>query len=294
MQIFASRRSHNIAPRNATKPPELKIKRRGAGVPIVFVPGFLETSHIWEGLIHRTDPFLPDTIDLALPGHPPWLPAKDDHLTDDWIDDVAESLAAIAPSGIRIVGHSTGGLVALELARLHPSLVRDVLLVGALHSGDIGGHKTLAHEAAENPWIGAILISATLQVWLSSETLFQVGLNSAMAAPVEPNDLPKDMRDIMRAACPRTLRDLLRWMSQRNASALSELNVPVSSIIGTKDIVIAPEHQIAALDLIDNTNATLLPTGHLPFFERPDLFDPVFGAWLANEPSAAHVHKQLP
>ncbi|THH38134.1 alpha/beta hydrolase [Aliishimia ponticola] len=275
----------NIAvPIQAPKPAAGHIARvhDGTGMPVVFIPGFLETTDIWSSLLRRTRPFLPECHALSLPGHPPWVPEPDDHLTDDWANTIAETLEDLGPKGVRLVGHSTGGLVALEIARLRPDLVKDVLLIGALHAGDVGGHKTWTHAAAEMPWIGPFLLSAALKAWLRSEESFRAGLASSMADRAGLFDVPVDMREMMRSACPRTLHALLQWMSHRDGADLSDISAPVASVIGTRDAVISPHHQIDTLRLLGNSSATLVPTGHLPFLERPDLFDPLFLGWLSR------------
>ncbi|MEM7747281.1 MAG: alpha/beta hydrolase [Pseudomonadota bacterium] len=265
---------NNFAPRHISKTHD------GIGTPILFIPGFLETNSIWGALVLRTSPTLPDCYALSLPGHPPWIPKPDDNLTDEWIGQVADVIADLVATPVRLVGHSTGGLVALEIAQIRPDIVEDILLVGALNSGQVGGHKTITHSAAELPWIGHYILSAALNAWLSSEKSFRAGLASAMADMASQDNLPLEMREHMRSACPRTLHALLRWMSLRDGEKLSQVNCLVTNVIGTKDPVIAPAHQMQTLGLVENVTGVLLPTGHLPFIERPDLFDPIFRGWV--------------
>lgn len=261
----------------------------GVGTPIVFISGFLETSAIWASLLRRQKQFLPSVYTLALPGHPPWITHPSNTLDDRWVRDCADAISHQIPGGARLVGHSTGGLAALAIARQQPDIVSDMMLIGALHAGDVGGHKTFSHAAAELPWIGPYLLSATLKLWLSSRVAFEAGLASVMSSHANVADMALEMRDDMITANPALLYALLKWMATQDGADLSRVTCPITSIIGSDDKVIAPEHQIDTLSEVANAHAVMIPTGHLPFIENPSLFDPLFRSWLAAEEPARNI-----
>jgi len=126
------------------------ILRKGTGVPLIFLHGFLGTGQDWravvEHLIHRT------CLAYDLPGHgkTPW--------TDDEIEDL---LAKALPSEpINLVGYSLGGRIALRFALRHPLRIHSLTLLstnyGLSNSEEkekrIKTDQAWAHKILSLPW----------------------------------------------------------------------------------------------------------------------------------------------
>lgn len=62
-------------------------------------------------------------------GSPPPPPGYD---LDGAVEDLRQALAADAPDGAVLVGHSLGGRIALDFAERHPALVRGVILLDSV------------------------------------------------------------------------------------------------------------------------------------------------------------------
>ena len=93
----------------------------GPTEPVVFLPGMLGGPRSWDAVLAE----MPDTV-----------PARVGRIDlDDSIAGMAESVLAQAPPRFSLVGHSLGGVVALEVARRAPDRVRKLVLVNASGRG---------------------------------------------------------------------------------------------------------------------------------------------------------------
>jgi pimeloyl-ACP methyl ester carboxylesterase len=97
--------------------PGLNIRIHGSGIPVVFLHGFLESSTMWNYLQFPKDVF--QCIYVDIPGHGKSAPLKDENAS---ITSLAQSICnELVSKGITtfdLVGHSMGGYVALEIARI--------------------------------------------------------------------------------------------------------------------------------------------------------------------------------
>lgn len=97
-----------------------------------------------------------------------YLPGPD-RGTDGFADDVAAAVDGLLDGPIHVVGHSTGGMVALHLAARHPELVASLVVVATastcppvladhldrwdamVRAGDVAGYLQDANDAATSP-----------------------------------------------------------------------------------------------------------------------------------------------
>ena len=97
--------------------PALNIRIQGSGIPVVFLHGFLESSTMWKYLHFSKEVF--QSIYVDIPGHGKSAPLRDENAS---ITSLAQSICnELVSKGITtfdLVGHSMGGYVALEIARI--------------------------------------------------------------------------------------------------------------------------------------------------------------------------------
>lgn len=94
---------------------------------VVFLHGAGLNAHTWDTtILHLQAPAL--AIDLAGHGDSSWRDDVD-YSPRNLAADVAEALAQWTTAPVLVVGQSLGGLTAAALARSHPALVRDVIIV---------------------------------------------------------------------------------------------------------------------------------------------------------------------
>jgi len=105
------------------------------------------TSRQWRKLAQRLAPthdvLAPDLIGY---GDPPWPPGKPFHFTQD-----LEHLAAMLDRPAALVGHSYGGLLALQLALAYPERVRSIAVYEPVAFGILGPDDADARAALALP-----------------------------------------------------------------------------------------------------------------------------------------------
>lgn len=90
----------------------------GEGPPLLLVHGFASTKLFWEPLRPRLEAHHTVLIpDLPLHGASPELPADVDPTPERFVDALEAELDGHGWDRVHVVGHSYGGLLALELAR---------------------------------------------------------------------------------------------------------------------------------------------------------------------------------
>jgi pimeloyl-ACP methyl ester carboxylesterase len=250
----------------------------------VFLPGLFETPHVWRDIIDRLG--LEDPLCLDLPGHVPRQSSKQvrtDLRTGAWLDDIARRIGRRhRHRPVVLVGHSTGGLLALQLAERHPSLVSGLFLVGALTSGDRGRWFDPVAHAMTVAAIGRPLSRAIWSVWLGSPRRFRRWIDMAAGAHVDLQGA-EAMRRTLRACDPDAISACAEWVIQADIrDILGRINAPILSLIGARDRVVAPHHQLDLIRRAPNAQAMLMNGGHLLFAERPEDAVTALCGWLLH------------
>ncbi|MCA8880968.1 MAG: alpha/beta hydrolase [Rhodobacteraceae bacterium] len=268
-----------------TDPPPLVTIADGpsTAAPIVLLHGFLESPSLWRDLPPRlwADRHV---VSLPLPGHAPWRTTRTGLaalLEDDaFLDCYAEALSRHRPgTRWRLVGHSTGAMVALALARRHPNLVDVVCAVAPLLSGSVCA-RGLQGAVVRLPMVGLVTFRWLVGRWLADAESFAAGLRTVTGGPTAP--LPR--LEGMQAELAQTdLECLYRfgcWIGTRDMEAhLATLRHPVLAMVCDHDPVIDPRHQLRLIRAAPLASAVVLRSGHLPMFETPRAFARVFAAW---------------
>jgi uncharacterized protein YndB with AHSA1/START domain/pimeloyl-ACP methyl ester carboxylesterase len=140
----------------------------GTGYPLVMLHGGLETIDFSLGAGLR--PFLAEThqvITIEQQGHGHTADIDRPLTYEQMVEDTAALLRYLEISDADVFGFSMGGTTALGLASRHPDLVRKLVVVSALYSGEgmrpenVAGMQSLTPEAlAGSPQESAYLSAA--------------------------------------------------------------------------------------------------------------------------------------
>lgn len=150
LRYYLANSSHDDddAPHRTVKSRSLKIaadgvsiglRERGAGAPVLLVHGTGLSSRYWSPLAAQiADRYRAVTVDLLGYGDTDaWTGGDDFHFTRD--RDVLLAALEVQGEPSHVVGHSYGGMLALQAALARPDLVRSLVLYepvafGVLHS----------------------------------------------------------------------------------------------------------------------------------------------------------------
>lgn len=112
------------------QPKAVYTEKEGSGPVVIFLPGFTTPGDIWEENILRLDKNY-TTITISYAGFN-GLPAID----MPWYETIVSELKSyIEQEDIRrfsLVGHSMGGMLAIELAAVYPERIDKLIIVDAL------------------------------------------------------------------------------------------------------------------------------------------------------------------
>lgn len=123
----------SIASVLAQEVPSFSVKIVGNGKPTaVLIPGYSCSGEVWDELIARyTNRFTFHVITFAgFAGEK----AQQNPSFKKWIDDLAAYISKEKLNQPVVIGHSLGGVVAMDLAANYPSIISKIIVVDALPS----------------------------------------------------------------------------------------------------------------------------------------------------------------
>lgn len=260
--------------------------RRDRSAPLpVLIHGFLETNSVWDVMRAAMPHEFSEFAAIALPAHGRRIGVAETRrlLSDDLFlrDYVAELRRICGPRRIRLVGHSTGGLVALKIAHMAPDFVHDALLVGGLYSGDLSGYRRWTTRLSLFAGIGRPAFRLGLKAWLSGNWSFARGMSLVTRVPLPAHAVPPAMRDELLSRDLDALREVLFWLVRScMRDSLVDIRISVHCVIGRRDPVVPARHQLQMIARLPHATAVLMDTGHLPYLEEPEAFNEVLRAWM--------------
>jgi non-heme chloroperoxidase len=277
----------------------LHVMERGEGPPLVLLHGLMLSSALWvHQLRDLADRHRVVTIDLS--GHGQSILGKGRYTADGrdlaspamhrLAADVWAVLEALDIRDALLVGHSMGGMTALQLALDVPRLalarrVAGLTLVSTTAGpfSNLPGWSTLSRlgGAASSRAVRAgarhgarALPSRDLRWWVS-----RLGFG-ADAAPAQVQFVER----MHVSNSPRAFGELLPSLAAFDLSGrLQEIELPTVVVVGTHDRVIGPAHaRRLAADLPHAELIELPRCGHQPMLERRNEFSRIIDEFSAK------------
>jgi pimeloyl-ACP methyl ester carboxylesterase len=221
--------------------------------------------------------------DLVVPDLPGWGDSPVDDLSTLDAGALAVSVATVARAlGFdrwRLVGHSLGGFVALELAAAEPVATESVLLVSATTLGGRGDRLSPAGRLLRYPLLVGLLEGIRLLLLLGPlagrfvRTLDRWGVLGVLAAPLfaqtdrtAVHELAHDLRPgafVRAMQCVQTYPARERWAAIR---------CPVLALHGDHDAFVGRDDDALLAAIMPQYRAIAVPaTGHFGHIEHPTL-----------------------
>ena len=226
---------------------------------IVLVPGLLSDAIVWQPLAD------------AVAGHFEVHAADVSQGTS--ITGMAETILAETDGPLIVVGHSMGGRVAMEMARIAPERVRGLVLANTGHHSKREGEEIkrqamidLGHESMEK------LAAQWLPPMLDPARTGDKALMDALTAMV------------LRADADQHARQIRALVGRPNASAyLADIACPVLLVTARQDAwsPIAQHEEIGAA-VPDSELVTIENAGHFAPVERPAETTAAIMDWLTR------------
>lgn len=102
--------------------------REGRPPPLVLIPGSFNAAGALKDIVDHLDPTLLVVV-VDLPGHGGSWPPPVDGSIEQFAQDVLQVLDHLNLSSCFVGGHSIGGMIALEIARVRPEALRGVISI---------------------------------------------------------------------------------------------------------------------------------------------------------------------
>lgn len=227
---------------------------------LILVPGLISDDLIWSSLAETLkDQMLIHHADLR---------------AGVSITGMAETLLEAINGPLFVVGHSMGGRISLEMARIAPERIRGMVLANTGHGPkrdgeEIGRQKMidLGHESMEmlaDKWLPPMLDPA------------RVGDKSLM------DDLTKM---VLRADAAQHERQIRALMGRPNASAyLSQITCPLLLLTGRQDNWSPVKQHREIADKTPNSTLVVIENaGHFAPIEQPKDVNATISTWLNSQ-----------
>ena len=259
----------------------------GSGPPIVFIHGL---SGCWQNWLEQLPVFARDhrVIAFDLPGFgASEMPDGDISIAGyaRWVDELLDQLGVPAAA---VVGNSMGGFIGSELAIQFPARVERLVLISAagLSIENMRNEHLLAalhtfdtRLAAYVGWLGSQSEGLTRRP-RSRRAMFGIVAH-------RPDKLPAPLiaEQIRGSGKPGFVPALDALTNYPIRDRLSEIACPTLIVWGSKDRLVPVGDADDFERLIPNSRKVVWPdTGHMAMLERPEAFNRLLAAFLAEEP----------
>ncbi|MEP2773050.1 MAG: alpha/beta hydrolase [Fulvivirga sp.] len=253
---------------------EIHFTDEGEGFPLLFIHGFCETHEMWDDF---KIPFLKDfrviTVDLPGFGNSP-LPDGGFTLADI-ADVLADFLDSLNIKQVVVVGHSLGGYVTLELAKLKSELIKGFCLFHSTAYADDEEKKDSRNKTIDFVEKRGVKVFATSFVPSLFYSKNRKNLTSEIdnaVAIASKTPLPTLV------AYTKAMRD-----RQDRTDVLESFSNPILFIAGVKDTSV-PLEKIEPQFLLPKRAVVkvLENTGHMGMFEKKTETQQMVKAFIAS------------
>lgn len=276
-------------------PEEISVLPRSTGDhPILAWHGItaVNRSWFWDAIWHLGEVNL-----VGLPGHGPLQEQPDSHFSDwtpEHFIEVATNTVLALNKGkpATLIGHSTGGMIALAVALARPDLVQRLILISPVVWRDLTGIVGVWQKFAHSPRLLNWVVGASLGPGRMNINVFKSSLVSFIndRKGFYGNDhvlvgIKEGYEDICKTqinAIAGTVR-VLTQADMRPKVLQSNNKVPTLLIHGHNDPII-PFSQAEWLsnNLANCTLAGLPGAGHLPYAEQEHVVNKLVSNWLES------------
>jgi pimeloyl-ACP methyl ester carboxylesterase len=251
----------------------MAVEREGRGEAVMLVHGLGGSSNTWSALgpvLARHEVVRPD-----LPGSGRSAGVPGPLSIGGFVDALLRVLDGCNLSGVHLVGHSLGTIVALHLAARHPARVRSLALFGPLLAPPDGARAAI-RARAEKARAGGIAAMQEI-----ADALVQAS-TSAETKARRPAALAFVRESLMRQSADGYARTC-EALADAQAADVSRIACPTLLVTGDEDAVAPPQSVRLIGDRIRTSRLEVLRgCGHWTPIEMPEACAALLAAHLSR------------
>lgn len=221
---------------------------------------------------------LSDVIAVDLPGWGESCGLDRVHSVADISDSVAMIAHALGYEDWRLVGHSLGGFVALDIAARHPERTLAVTLVSPTGRSVVDAIRRPFRGGAALPGFAGMLLAMRTLALLPDDGrrllhfFSRRGWMPALTAPLFTTRVhPSVVVAFSDEVRPSAFAAAARLADAYDLRAWSTIRCPVRAVRGARDVFAGPADAAAFIALVPGFHETRLrDAGHFAHIERPD------------------------
>ena len=265
------------------------------GIPVILLHGITASIYFWEpGLVAPFRQYGP-CYALSLPGHyPATFPV--DFAPDDL---TAETIAQVLTTAIRelvgdspvlLVGHSTGGFAALDIAAHTPEIARGVIsIAGFAHgqwTGALGLYQRWARAGALGHWAFKTVYGSAKRsygIFRQASRMYTPKPKRVFAYPnLDATAKQESFPAYQKLNLDAMLLYFRRMPDIDITSLLPRITAPTLALTGDRDPIVPPAQAHLIAKQVPAAELAVLDSevGHLPFYEVPDAYQRAISDWL--------------
>ena len=262
-------------------PVVVRAGRRTGGTATILVHGAAGSLTTWTPLIGYADSRGISLTDLVIPDLPGWGESADPEWASANIGDYAAAIAEIAfflgYRRWRIVGHSLGGFLALDLAVHHPDETALVILVSPTGPAVIDAVRRPLRGGIRLPWFAGMLFAMRMLGAFGSvgivRALRRFGMLRLLSAPLFADRSAIDVSVIDAFADelrPTAFVHAARAAAGYDVREFAGILCPVRSVRGQRDVFSAESDTVWFGRTIRDFRERRVPdAGHFAAIESP-------------------------
>jgi len=253
--------------------------------PVVFIHGVLVSVNFWLDCVPPS--FREDRAwySLSLPAHyPSTVPAgfEPGQVNADWFFRLMNTALQqlLGHRKALVVGHSTGGFSALNLALNHAPNVAGIISIAGFHQGTWGGVEgMLLKLAGMGAWAKGVF-AANLFVSRNSRRVRRLFASflahdrrAYRASPLGQRMLDNVEADMLKQDAGALFALFAGITTLEIADRLDRIQVPCYLFAGSHDPVVPSAQSLVLAGRIPRAKLVVFRNaGHMPFFEQPEAF----------------------
>ncbi|OQY46797.1 MAG: hypothetical protein B6242_06770 [Anaerolineaceae bacterium 4572_78] len=263
------------------------------GQPFILMHGVAHSIYFWQ--LDNVFQDYGKCYSLSLPGHFPASFPSNFRRSEFNADMIARILTKairqlVGDQQVTLVGISTGGFSALNIARYAPEFVKRVVCISGFAHGEWIGVLGIYQSLARLGILGETLFRLGYAHTANSRTMFTAGARTAFAnSDIFDNHPQREtiialLYPFFQKLDKKAMLHYFATMPDINIrQSLSKICVPTLVMAGDKDPVVPPTQAHIIAESVPHAELAMIPdAGHLLFAEKPQAYEHVLKEWLEN------------